>query len=429
MYAGKVGLTNEIFQLNQTAPISPLGQSALNIGLNQFRDTCGNRFVQQYITGAGLYFIVKFEFASTEQKTKFDSSVSGSYGAASLSAAASKAVSDNHITGSVSVRAMQIGGDAKQLLGIVGSDGSGQAPVKVCSLSDITACSNLLTSLLKYTASVPAQIQQVGAQNQILGYVLQDYGVALIPQPLPSILTLELVTARNDLLNMLESQSADLDRANALMLAFGASMNAADYAALDRLIIDLTFNIPKIQAAGLACWELPSDCITKKTELGWLLRPLNRASLTMQLIIPAGYFSKGDAYAYYASGNGTYCTVVDTLEDKQGSSAALQAILPHLYTTIYPHGVKYRGLLPIEKEVLRTMSFLGNCARPTNEIYANTGGHPYECTTTWFTPSGTFAARFIANIYKGSLNCNSPAYTKYCAADSAHDVTNVLHCM
>lgn len=192
IYGGRASLSNEIFQLNQTTPVSPLGQSALNIGLSQFRETCGNRFVQQFTTGAGLYFIVKFEFASLEQKSAFDATVGATIGAASLSASVSQAVNSLRLTGSASVRAIQIGGDAAQLFGIVGSNGANQAPIAVCALDNLTACSSLITNLLNYAATIPSQLKQVGAQNDIFGYVLQDYGVALIPQPLPSVLTLEV---------------------------------------------------------------------------------------------------------------------------------------------------------------------------------------------------------------------------------------------
>jgi hypothetical protein len=62
IYSSTFNFPNEIYVVDAGQPLSGTGVGAIANGLPAYRETCGNRFIQQQEVGGALYFSIKFEF-------------------------------------------------------------------------------------------------------------------------------------------------------------------------------------------------------------------------------------------------------------------------------------------------------------------------------------------------------------------------------
>jgi hypothetical protein len=165
-----------------------------------WRRTCGDEVVTQIVQGAALYFTLKLQYATQEEKEKFSAefSVSGPlFEAAGKVRTASEFLSKR---ASVEVSAYQLGGDVAALnkaFNVKATMGGGPseegAPqyqaLSILSLDNPKAITSLLDSLVSYaTTSFPEQIRQTGVSSvngpADLGFLTEPYtnfGLSVAP--------------------------------------------------------------------------------------------------------------------------------------------------------------------------------------------------------------------------------------------------------
>lgn len=113
-----------------------------------WREYCGDSFVQKVARGASLYSAMKFRFKSRDEKQSFEAKMKASGGLYSVSAALKTAQSFSNQSISVSVSAVQVGGDVTQLNRIL-NGGSAAS----CALSDVKKCLEFVDSIESYVSN------------------------------------------------------------------------------------------------------------------------------------------------------------------------------------------------------------------------------------------------------------------------------------
>lgn len=166
--------------------------------------TCGHGFVEEIELGAKLLISAKVEFSTKEDKKAFSAEFKIGGPAFSASGELKKASRRFGKSASVSIRALQIGGDVSRLSAVFGVgkdskvvvDGKNIHALLVCSMDRIDACLQVLDSAITYATDTedpkgfPSQIKPNYDPQQPNGpadltYVVKPWtNLALYPPPL-----------------------------------------------------------------------------------------------------------------------------------------------------------------------------------------------------------------------------------------------------
>ncbi|BBH52170.1 hypothetical protein [Fluviispira sanaruensis] len=129
--------------LNQTA--------AKALAQQKFIEICGDSFIINSKAGASLITTVTLNFNSAQDKTEFDTNFKASIsGIASITQAFKSAVSQKGISATLTVRAIQNGGDPRKLAHIFGKPSEAGYPINNCSKDNIQACNQIIDSIISY---------------------------------------------------------------------------------------------------------------------------------------------------------------------------------------------------------------------------------------------------------------------------------------
>lgn len=114
----------------------------------EWREYCGDSFVHGISRGASLYAAMKFHFKSRSEKQTFEAKMKVSSGLFSVSSALKTAQSISTQGVSVSVSAIQVGGDVTQLNRVLNG-----ASAASCSMSDVKKCLDFMDSIEAYVSN------------------------------------------------------------------------------------------------------------------------------------------------------------------------------------------------------------------------------------------------------------------------------------
>jgi hypothetical protein len=180
---------NYIFQYNAQAVLSvdfsksgydllnAIGKGHYDDGPDDFAKYCGDSFVQQAMAGVSLVVTYNLHFNNQLDKQKFEGSLDASYMAvASISAHLSSSVQSSQTSITVSLKAIQLGGNPERLQGIIGapsSDGKysilkcGEAKEGSTTEFDFASCSDAINNIIDY-ANAQGEYKDTGLSKQIL---------------------------------------------------------------------------------------------------------------------------------------------------------------------------------------------------------------------------------------------------------------------
>ena len=130
--------------------LNNIGRGALTQG--KFGQVCGDSFILSSKAGALLTTTVSINFNTAADKTAFDTSFKGGVtGIASITAAFKQAVNNKKVAATLTVRALQNGGDPAKLAQIFGKplEGKGYA-VSTCGPDDLDSCSQIINGIISY---------------------------------------------------------------------------------------------------------------------------------------------------------------------------------------------------------------------------------------------------------------------------------------
>jgi len=139
-------------------------------------ETCGDEYVEEITKGGKLFFSIRVDFGSKEQKQEFEEhfSLAGPLFSANqgLKTASREFSKDTKIT----VSALQIGGDVSKITNLFGDSNTGQAGFVQCTLGSLEDCAKVVGAALTYATDTqhgfPSQLDpnaKPGAHRSLIG--------------------------------------------------------------------------------------------------------------------------------------------------------------------------------------------------------------------------------------------------------------------
>lgn len=276
VYTFKVKLPNSQFKINQNDTLSALGKKVIR-SPSCFENACGSNYVSQTEQGSDLHVFVKLDFASKEDKSAFQAGLSANYlSFVSLRLAMSQMNSSKDIKGSVSIKAIQRGGDAIKLPNIFNAAKDPidptinviDATIK-CALSsstttpnDFTQCEKVMNNILVYAKEDFAN----GASNkpQTLGYMYGRYSELGIGSPNVDFeASSEVLQARATLTNV---YNRELDNYNIIKDLLNELWDSSSKNRLTQLLSKIDFNLDIIRQMAAWCYSDLKQCVDKQKQ-------------------------------------------------------------------------------------------------------------------------------------------------------------------
>jgi hypothetical protein len=272
----------------------------------RWAQTCGDEFVSEITRGAKLFFSIRVDFSSKEEKRSFSSqfTIAGPlFSAEGNLNSASREFSRNT---KVTVAAFQLGGDVSKLTGIFPDTDTGRAGFVQCTLGDFSKCADMISSALKYATDL-----KEGFPSQIA------------PGATPGAAAIEYITSKYESIGIYPSNYPFLDQANAearSTLADDFEQQFKLKVLADRLITSglgvaqsaiesqqsiITANVGHILDASEVCYNTPLLCFKTVANLkiavvdkGVLALPPAPTASFRLLTTSKGVWSRADSVAY-----------------------------------------------------------------------------------------------------------------------------------
>ena len=276
--------------------LNPIGEVHWKNNPADFRQFCGDSYIQGIHHGADLYIALQFHFNKEIDKQTFDAKYSSDFAnLATFTKEIESTLTQINSKGNMHVMAYQVGGDPTQLSKLFGNGPSptiAPSSVTQCSFDDLASCTQLLNNALNYISSdFPSQLRlppdgSIPALAAQTGFESEPY-IALNPAiKTNSALTPEIIAERDKLGIKLEAEEDHLQRAEFLVTMY---TNPAYHTFVDALKAYIPLredDISKLQAAGQNCFSNLSGCVTEGEKT---LSQLHSDDVTT-LTIPAGYY-------------------------------------------------------------------------------------------------------------------------------------------
>ncbi len=243
--------------------LSPIGTS-VRADDDKWRITCGDEYVSEITRGARLYFSIRVEFSSDEQKSEFETkfSLTGAlYSAnASLSQASRQLSKDVHVV----VTAYQIGGDVSKVTGIFGASPTATDQYVECTLGSYDKCASVIQAALKYASDTqsgfPSQLAPGAAPGgSPIEYHTVSYTAAGIYPKHSALFDAAVREERKKLQSSFETYFELRSRTDQLLKMITAPDRLASVSAQSKLI-DLNLN--EIVRVAELCYQDTTSCLT-----------------------------------------------------------------------------------------------------------------------------------------------------------------------
>ena len=289
--------------------LNDIGQAVRNHD-ERWAQTCGDEYVDEISRGAKLFFSIRVDFLSSEQKREFEASfrLSGPmYGASATLREASTKFSRST---KIQFVGLQVGGDPSKLTGLFPDTPEGRSGFVDCTLGDFEKCAGVITAALTYATDVdegfPSQIAP-GAEpgGAILEYKTAPYvALAIYPKNYP-YLDQANTQARSELHARFE-RHFHLQVVAARLLIMGIGSDQYEAVRLQKIVIDR--NIGLLLEASRTCYEDPLNCyggvsglkLDSVDEAVLALPPIH--SFSFRLMTPnQGVWGRSESVDYLAS--------------------------------------------------------------------------------------------------------------------------------
>lgn len=264
---GKTAIFNDVV-------LSPLGEKmAKTNDASLIRRTCGDEYVYGVELGSQLLVNVKFEFANRRVKADFNANIKFDMVDLFSVEGRAKVFSEKfkkHV--SISISAVQIGGNVGELTRIFGNPQDGGVPIIQCSLKMPVECQKAMGAIIAYArGSYAEQLKNLSydptAPNgaAFLGYLTRSYARGggnlpdLYKKPGP-VLDLEIEAARD----RLKSQYIILKkhRARSSRLLLLDSLKPAERREISQIDLVIKSNTKALIKAATVCYDYPDECIS-----------------------------------------------------------------------------------------------------------------------------------------------------------------------
>jgi len=229
----------------------------------QFRNACGDEYVNQTVRGAKLYVAVSFDFNEQSHKKTFEATFGAKYKIVEVAAKLSTLNQEVKKAGRISISAVQVGGKVEELAKILGGSATQNAPVISCSLDNLAACEKMLNAIYQYAQNQFAT--GATAQPATLGYYTLPYTSVGVPSDQTKV-TAAILQARKYLAETYKDQYADLQVVRGWITSYGGKMSEKQLVDIKFLETLLNNNTEVLQLAGMWCLSNLDVCVAKKEE-------------------------------------------------------------------------------------------------------------------------------------------------------------------
>lgn len=326
----------------------------------RWAETCGDQYVDEIAFGGRLFFTIRVDFSSEEQKRAFeaDFSISGPLYSASakLEDASRKFSRDVKVT----VTAVQFGGDVTKLTSLFDGSKEGQADFVQCTLGGFENCAKVIASALRYATDInsgfPSQLTESSKPGPaILEYHTAPYSAAgIYPQNYPH-LDAANKAARSRLHDAFEKSltlSVLADRL--LSIRLSPSQRAKITAERDKI----DDNVRAVLASSKVCYETPLQCVDSVSDINLVpivesvfdLPPSTRGSYRI-MTVDKGVWSRPESVSAMKDCKRTHADIMDDVP----ISACLPAISGPLEE--FGHLATVSTVLSLEGTDLDTATF------------------------------------------------------------------------
>lgn len=141
--------------------LSPIGESVQD-NFERWAITCGDEYVTEITRGARLFFSIRIDFSSREEKQKFEAEFSLSGPLFSAQADMNQSSREFSRGSRVTISALQVGGDVSKVTALFEDTDQKNSGFVQCTLGDFAKCTDVVSAALTYATDVgngfPSQI-------------------------------------------------------------------------------------------------------------------------------------------------------------------------------------------------------------------------------------------------------------------------------
>jgi len=276
--------------LDSNNPLNQTGQS-LSGDACGFKKVCGNEYVCQAKSSAGISVKMDFAFTSSYHKKQFN--IGAAFEVAKLkiggglNAAFEKLSESTRKNTTLRIEAIQYGGRVEQLSRILGG-----GTVFNCSLDNLNACSRALNIVSEYVSSddfTSGAREYPKTTNHVYCPYNNIYGVPNMPNEV----TEEIKNARQQLVDTYKNLLVDKKK---IIDLFGNPLSLQHTQQLETILPVLEDDIDKVKKAGELCLSDLAQCSKKANQVLNQLITYDKKVLTQ-------YFNDGLIAHYPLDGN------------------------------------------------------------------------------------------------------------------------------
>lgn len=281
VYSGDYKFKNQILVFEDSdseMPIDELEESRLtDVGKvarrddDRWRETCGDEYVAQIVRGAKLFYSIRIEFLTQEEKDLFEAAFSYDSALASVHAHLKNVSSNFSKRTKIVVGALQIGGDARKITELfydqtdVGNESS--LGFVQCSFGDLEKCDDVLANAIRYAThdfkeqleSRPDSPAYEGGPAD-LRYITKPYSDAGIYPQFASILTSNVRRLRRDLEDHFNVITTQLGAVNSLIKSDTVVLSSRQLDNLKDEKKKLDKNVTNLVDAATICYDSVTQC-------------------------------------------------------------------------------------------------------------------------------------------------------------------------
>ncbi|MEZ0605694.1 hypothetical protein ACAX43_26525 [Paraburkholderia sp. IW21] len=255
----------------------------------QWTATCGDEYVSEITRGAKLFFSIRIDFNSLEQKQSFQTEFSIAGPLYSVNATMAQASRQFSRDTKVKISAFQIGGDVSKITRIFDPSSNGSESFVQCTLGDLSKCAAVIQSALNYATDTskgfPSQIAPGASPGSApLLYRTTSYSSLGLQEPGPPFLSQIVTESRKNLANTFNNQlqyKLDIDR----LLEFGLEGEKRTRIEEQQKSVDA--NLASLLTASAVCYDSPPNCPSAVSDLR--LNAVNTAVLILPPLPTADY--------------------------------------------------------------------------------------------------------------------------------------------
>lgn len=256
----------------------------------RWMETCGEEYVQQIERGAKLFYSIRIDFSSKEEKDLFETSFSYDSSYASVHAHLKNSKDSFSKNTQVTIGAMQIGGDvrrATELFYTKGGEGesadnanAAMAFVK-CSFGDFSKCDQVMMDAWKYaTMEFKEQLKTQGQDNADAGpayinYITKKYSSAGIYNKYSSVLTKDVLKKRSEIEAAFDKELIQSAQISHLLNGKSVVLSKRQKEVMKATDVISKKNLQRLVAAAEVCYNSLSECAQAATEAQAQLQPID----------------------------------------------------------------------------------------------------------------------------------------------------------